>query len=155
MKSNEIESDQMKSNQIKWNRIKSNQIKSNQIKSNWNTSFYALYSVPDIIFCTKSKSIHSCIESQVLFIHSITQFHLKQLFFQTNANGCYSLTNISSVSSSGSLNGSSGSGKGKKTNLVKPPYSYIALITMSILQSPQVSSSPYLVIDNVGECDFR
>ncbi|CAM9153662.1 unnamed protein product [Bubo scandiacus] len=37
----------------------------------------------------------------------------------------------------GSGSGSSGVGGGGKNSLVKPPYSYIALITMAILQSPK------------------
>uniref|UniRef100_A0ABM5G7S9 Forkhead box protein D2 n=1 Tax=Pogona vitticeps TaxID=103695 RepID=A0ABM5G7S9_9SAUR len=43
----------------------------------------------------------------------------------------------SSSSSGGASGGGGGGGGGGKNPLVKPPYSYIALITMAILQSPK------------------
>lgn len=56
------------------------------------------------------------------------------------SDGELTILKAESETESGKENIKEGSGDGdgqKKANLVKPPYSYIALITMSILQSPQ------------------
>jgi len=107
---------------------KSNQNSKDMIANNMMLPFQRFPPIP-----------HMYHPNQQLFHH-----HMNQHQFKTNSQN----NSPKSCNPSSSTSSNSNSTSRKKSHLVKPPYSYIALITMSILQAPDKK------LTLSGICDF-